>query len=124
MADERLARQYPSVRFLGVVIVFHGWEWCIATRYCGDGGNLIVGHLDDSTYAAGVISDRDRRRFEKSASPSLLSGSLPSTPVRGRSYGVEGDGLHVSGDGIRIGSPANHRHRLDGPVGKFSGDLA
>lgn len=26
LADERLARQYPSVRFLGVVIVFHGWE--------------------------------------------------------------------------------------------------
>lgn len=26
VADERLARQYPSVRFLGVVIVFHGWE--------------------------------------------------------------------------------------------------
>ena len=26
VADERSARQYPSVRFLGVVIVFHGWE--------------------------------------------------------------------------------------------------
>ena len=26
LADERLARQYPSVGFLGVVIVFHGWE--------------------------------------------------------------------------------------------------
>ena len=26
VADERLARQYPLVRFLGVVIVFHGWE--------------------------------------------------------------------------------------------------
>ena len=26
VADERLARRYPAVRFLGVVIVFHGWE--------------------------------------------------------------------------------------------------
>ena len=26
LADERLARQYPSVRFFGLAIVFHGWE--------------------------------------------------------------------------------------------------
>ena len=26
LADERLARQYPSVRFTGLAIVFHGWE--------------------------------------------------------------------------------------------------
>ena len=26
LADERLARQYPTVRFTGLAIVFHGWE--------------------------------------------------------------------------------------------------
>ena len=26
LADERLTRQYPSVRFTGLAIVFHGWE--------------------------------------------------------------------------------------------------
>ncbi len=26
LADERLARQYPAVRFVGLVLVFHGWE--------------------------------------------------------------------------------------------------
>ena len=26
LADERLARQYPSVRFTGLAVVFHGWQ--------------------------------------------------------------------------------------------------
>ena len=26
LADERLARQYPSVRFTGLALVFRGWE--------------------------------------------------------------------------------------------------
>ena len=26
LADDRLARQYPGVRFIGLVLVFHGWE--------------------------------------------------------------------------------------------------
>ena len=26
LADERLARQYPGVRFIGLAMVFHGWE--------------------------------------------------------------------------------------------------
>ena len=26
VADERLARQYPTVRFTGLAVVFHGWE--------------------------------------------------------------------------------------------------
>ena len=26
LADERLARQYPSVRFTGLALVFWGWE--------------------------------------------------------------------------------------------------
>ena len=26
LADERLARQYPAVRFVGLVVVFRGWE--------------------------------------------------------------------------------------------------
>ena len=26
LADERLARQYPGVRFVGQIVVFHGWE--------------------------------------------------------------------------------------------------
>ena len=26
LADERLARQFPGVRFVGLIVVFHGWE--------------------------------------------------------------------------------------------------
>ena len=26
LADERLGRQYPGVRFIGLIVVFHGWE--------------------------------------------------------------------------------------------------
>jgi hypothetical protein len=26
LADERLARQFPGVRFKGLAVVFHGWE--------------------------------------------------------------------------------------------------
>jgi len=26
LADERLARQFPEVRFMGLAVVFHGWE--------------------------------------------------------------------------------------------------
>ena len=34
LADERLARQFPGVRFIGLVVVFHGWElvYCDAVR--------------------------------------------------------------------------------------------
>ena len=32
LADERLGRQYPSVRFTGLVVVFHGWEMV----FCGE----------------------------------------------------------------------------------------
>ena len=34
LADERLARQFPGVRFTGLVVVFHGWElaFCDAVR--------------------------------------------------------------------------------------------
>ena len=30
VADERLARQYPTVRFTGLAVVFHGWELAYA----------------------------------------------------------------------------------------------
>ena len=26
LADQRLARQFPGVRFTGLIVVFHGWE--------------------------------------------------------------------------------------------------
>ena len=26
LADERLSRQFPGVRFTGLIVVFHGWE--------------------------------------------------------------------------------------------------
>ena len=26
LGDDRLARQHPGVRFIGIVVVFHGWE--------------------------------------------------------------------------------------------------
>ena len=34
LADERLARQFPGVRFTGLIVVFHGWElvFCDAVR--------------------------------------------------------------------------------------------
>ena len=34
LADERLARQFPEVRFIGLIVVFHGWEmvFCDAVR--------------------------------------------------------------------------------------------
>ena len=34
LADERLARQFPGVRFIGLIVVFHGWElvFCDAVR--------------------------------------------------------------------------------------------
>ena len=36
LADGRLGRQYPSVRFTGLVVVFHGWEMvCYDKAQCG-----------------------------------------------------------------------------------------
>ena len=34
LADERLARQFPEVCFIGLIVVFHGWEmvFCDAVR--------------------------------------------------------------------------------------------
>ncbi|MCY4485274.1 MAG: PD-(D/E)XK nuclease domain-containing protein, partial [Spirochaetaceae bacterium] len=34
LADERLPRQFPEVRFIGLIVVFHGWEmvFCDAVR--------------------------------------------------------------------------------------------
>ena len=34
LADDRLARQFPGVRFIGLIVVFHGWElvYCDAVR--------------------------------------------------------------------------------------------
>ena len=34
LADERLARQFPGVRFIGLIVVFRGWEmvFCDAVR--------------------------------------------------------------------------------------------
>ena len=34
LADDRLARQFPGVRFIGLIVVFHGWElvFCDAVR--------------------------------------------------------------------------------------------
>ena len=34
LADERLARQFPGVRFIGLIVVFHGWDlvFCDAVR--------------------------------------------------------------------------------------------
>ena len=34
LADERLTRQFPGVRFVGLIVVFHGWElvYCDAVR--------------------------------------------------------------------------------------------
>lgn len=36
VADERLARQYPTVRFTGLAVVFHGWELTHAEAVSGE----------------------------------------------------------------------------------------
>ena len=38
LADERLARQHPSLRFTGIALVFRGWE--LVAREAVDGGNV------------------------------------------------------------------------------------
>ena len=35
LADERLARQYPAVRFIGLAVVFHGWEMVFCEAVAG-----------------------------------------------------------------------------------------
>ena len=35
VTDERLARQYPGVRFTGLVVVFHGWEMVFCDMVAG-----------------------------------------------------------------------------------------
>ena len=40
LADERLARQHPSVRFTGVALVFRGWELAAAEALAGPGDSL------------------------------------------------------------------------------------
>ena len=35
LADERLARQYPGVRFIGLAVVFHGWEMVFCNAVSG-----------------------------------------------------------------------------------------
>ena len=44
LADEALASQYPSVRFTGIALVFHGWEmaWCDAVAGDGDPGRAGI----------------------------------------------------------------------------------
>ena len=34
LADERLARQFPGVRFTGLIVVFHGWELALCDAVC------------------------------------------------------------------------------------------
>ena len=36
LADERLARQYPGVRFIGLIVVFHGWEMVFCDAIVSD----------------------------------------------------------------------------------------
>ena len=37
VADERLARQYPGVRFTGLAVVYHGWELVHTEAASADG---------------------------------------------------------------------------------------
>ena len=34
-ADDRLARQFPGVRFIGLIVVFHGWEMVFCDAVTG-----------------------------------------------------------------------------------------
>ena len=36
LADERLTRQFPAVRFIGLIVVFHGWEMVFCDALSGD----------------------------------------------------------------------------------------
>ena len=36
LADERLTRQFPAVRFIGLIVVFHGWEMVFCDAVSGD----------------------------------------------------------------------------------------
>ena len=36
LADDRLARQFPSVRFIGLIVVFHGWEMVFCDAVTGN----------------------------------------------------------------------------------------
>ena len=36
LADDRLARQFPDVRFIGLIVVFHGWEMVFCDAVPGD----------------------------------------------------------------------------------------
>jgi len=36
VADQRLARQYPSIRFTGLALVFHGWQLVHAAAHRAD----------------------------------------------------------------------------------------
>ena len=36
LADDRLARQFPSVRFIGLIVVFHGWEMVFCDSVTGN----------------------------------------------------------------------------------------
>ena len=36
LADERLARQFPRVRFTGLIVIFHGWEMVFCDAAPGD----------------------------------------------------------------------------------------
>ena len=38
LADERLARQFPDVRFTGLIVVFHGWEMVFCDAVTGAAG--------------------------------------------------------------------------------------
>ena len=39
VSDERLARQYPAVRFTGLAVVFHGWKLAHAEAVSGGCSN-------------------------------------------------------------------------------------
>ena len=41
LADERLARQFPGVRFTGLAVVFHGWELAYCEAVAGQPAALL-----------------------------------------------------------------------------------
>ena len=52
VADERLARQYPAVRFTGLAVVFHGWELVHSDAVSTPRPDTPNVHLESGRYRA------------------------------------------------------------------------
>ena len=59
LADEGLRRRAPSVRYVGLAVVFHGWELaaCEAVETGADDGEDAAGRLETQTKTSAPLRD-------------------------------------------------------------------